>query len=330
MPDNDLHDYMSQRTAEIQSEYERIRKRSREDPGTAGDNGEENWRAVFEEWLPPMYHVVTKGRIMNIKGQCGPQVDVLVLSPFYPKHLRDKKEYLEGGVIAAFECKLTLSASDIREAVQNSVDLRRGTSYPLRKGTPYKEANHPLIYGLLAHSHQWKRDGSAPLENIEKHLHENETSHVEHPRELLDVVCVADLAAWTTAKMFLPPQIFLDAQGKLDETYGGRYGNFPYQNGVLETVHVRHSKETQNKAGDRERVKPLGALLTFLLQRIAYEDAGLRALAEYFVLANISGSGQGNARLWQLSNVFSGELQAKMWRHPWNTGGRWDEWGASL
>jgi len=329
MAENDLHDYMRHRTAEIQSEYERIQKRSSEDAGTAGDNGEENWKETFEKWLPPMYRVVTRGRIMNTKGECGPQVDVLVLSPWYPDHLLNKKEYLEGGVIAAFECKLTLRAADIRKAVENSIAIRRGSSYPLRKGTPYKEANHPVIYGLLAHSHDWKGKNSTPIENIENHLRASEASNVEHPREFLDVVCVADLAAWTTSKFFLPPQTFVGADGQPIDAFKARYGDFPFEGGIVEAVHFRHSEGTQHMPEDQGQVRPIGALLTFLLQRIAYEDAGLRTLAEYFILANISGSGRGTGRTWTL-DVFSDELRAQIAQGHWNTEGRWSEWGVSL
>src|SRR5687767_13367978 len=111
---NDLFNYMRDATHEMQSGYERIQKRSREDPGTAGDNGEENWRDLLRKWLPATYHVRTKGRIMNIHGDCSPQVDVIVLSPSYPPSLLDRKEYLEGGVVAAFECKVTLRPRDIQ------------------------------------------------------------------------------------------------------------------------------------------------------------------------------------------------------------------------
>jgi len=40
--------------------YERITRRSAEDPGTAGDQAEENWAAFFRDWLPPSYPIVTK------------------------------------------------------------------------------------------------------------------------------------------------------------------------------------------------------------------------------------------------------------------------------
>src|SRR5947199_10847939 len=105
---HEIHDFIifAQRT--IEEEYTRIRKRAAEDPGTAGDEGEENWATLLREWLPPAYHVVTKGRIVSSDGSTSPQVDVVILHPAYPLKLREKKLYLSSGVIAALECKLTL------------------------------------------------------------------------------------------------------------------------------------------------------------------------------------------------------------------------------
>ena len=49
---HDLYDFMRQIDAEMAAEYNRIRKRTAEDPGTAGDQGEENWAELLREWLP--------------------------------------------------------------------------------------------------------------------------------------------------------------------------------------------------------------------------------------------------------------------------------------
>lgn len=43
-------------------DYERIRARSRDDPGTAGDQAEEDWAEILRNWLPANCAVVTKGR----------------------------------------------------------------------------------------------------------------------------------------------------------------------------------------------------------------------------------------------------------------------------
>ena len=49
---HDLHDFIRQCRDEMASEYNRIYKRATEDPGTAGDQGEENWAKLLRGWLP--------------------------------------------------------------------------------------------------------------------------------------------------------------------------------------------------------------------------------------------------------------------------------------
>ncbi len=120
MPKHELELFMESVATDIRTEYERIRQRAREDPGTAGDEGEENWRGVFVDWLPSNLRVVTKGRILGVDGTLSPQVDVVVLNPSYPQKLADKKTYLAGGVLAAFECKLTVRAAHIAEATKTA------------------------------------------------------------------------------------------------------------------------------------------------------------------------------------------------------------------
>ena len=197
---------MAQVTQEMAAEYERIRKRATEDPGTAGDEGEENWAGVLREWLPPKYTVVTKGRIINSEGQASGQLDILVLKDSYPPKLRDKKLYLAAGVAAAFECKTTLTAAHVRQAMKTGAEMKN--LYPSREGTPYEELHSSVIYGLLAHSHEWKGPNSTPKENIDKALRESDKQYIHHPRDSLDILCVADLASWTISK-----SLFLKSSG---------------------------------------------------------------------------------------------------------------------
>jgi hypothetical protein len=87
MANHELLDFLKQSSDAIQAEYERIARRSAEDPGTAGDEGEENWKSLLADWLPPYYQVVTKGRVLFWNGKASPQMDVIVLAPEYPKGL---------------------------------------------------------------------------------------------------------------------------------------------------------------------------------------------------------------------------------------------------
>ena len=115
---DDLVEFFRQNSIEMMADYERIRNRSHEDPGTAGDQGEENWAELLRDWLSPAYQIVTKGRILGATGIASPQIDVIVLKAVYPKRLLSKKLFLADGVAAAFECKNTLSGTGCDQSGQ--------------------------------------------------------------------------------------------------------------------------------------------------------------------------------------------------------------------
>jgi hypothetical protein len=194
-----LRKFVDQVTSEMAAEYQRIRERARADPGTAGDEGEENWATLLREWLPSTYQVVTKGRILGADGAISRQVDVVVLKPGYPAKLAEKKTHIAEGVAAAFECKITLKADHLLKAATNAAAIKELTQ--AREGTPYRELTSPIVYGVLCHSHSWKGPTSVPYENITAALLAADGEAVKHPRQMLDVVCVADLGTWTPMKM---------------------------------------------------------------------------------------------------------------------------------
>ena len=296
---HDLYDFMKQLSDEMAAEYDRIQKRATEDPGTAGDQGEENWAELLREWLPCTYEVVTKGRIISQDGLTSPQIDVLVLKSVYPEKLLNKKLYLAAGVVAAFECKTTLKAEHIEKAVKNCVEIKN--LYPVREGTPYKELHTPIVYGLLAHSHSWKGKNSTPEKNIEQKLHEADYLHVSHPRQALDLLCVPDLAAWTLLKI-------------------------TFLQGVTTTVNSRRSAECSHI--HIEDFTPIGALISNLWQRFAWEDPALRELAIYYHHTHIGGGGSGKGRHWQSNLIYTAEVLSGFGTHGPLTGevNRWSEW----
>lgn len=120
LPPHELEHFMNDISLELKREYQRIKNRSSEDPGTAGDEAEENWAGLLRNWLPSTYTIVTKGRLISETGETSPQFDILILNPSYPKALINKKVYLAGGVCAVFECKLTLRSSDLNKTFENA------------------------------------------------------------------------------------------------------------------------------------------------------------------------------------------------------------------
>ncbi len=309
---HDLYTFMAQVSDEMASEYERIYARAAEDPGTAGDEGEENWATLFREWLPPTYHVQTKGRLIGHDGAMSLQIDVLVLKPSYPKKLLEKKVWLAAGVAAAFECKTTLKASHVKAAVERCIEFKR--LYPERTGSPYRELRSPLIYGLLAHSHSWKGERSDPVGNIKKVL-EDAAPAVSHPRLMLDLLCVADLATWsgsyiTDYRAAWKPE---DRQ-ELEQDFGGPRG--PMSSLVCSAVD-----------GDQQasEFRPIGALISHLTQKLAREDVAVRDIADYYRMANMWGTGQGMMQPWPVS-VYSEGVRAQILAGRSVNGGGWDEW----
>lgn len=316
MPTNDLIDFMDSLTREIGDEYRRIQKRASEDPGTAGDQGEENWATILRNWLPPAFQIVTKGRILSHDGLASPQVDILILRPEYPKQLLDKKLFLAGGVLAAFECKLSLKASHIGDFIKTSIHIK--SHQELRTGTPFRELQSPILFGLLAHSHSWKGDKSTPISNISDKLIELDKSLVEHPRLMPDLLCVADLAFWNTSKMVFLPPVQSSFKNNLDPQLN---------NGYATSAYIGYTYETQ---GQSAGFTPIGSMITALLRKLAWEYPSLRQLSGYFTQTNIQGGGNGVLRKWS-HEIYSKEMLRNIGQgQTIKNGVMWDEWSLAI
>ena len=284
---HDLTYFMRQATTEMATEYQRIRMRTRADPGTAGDEGEENWAELLRAWLPATFHVVTKGRILFSNGESSGQHDVLVLNPSYPKGLLSKKYYLAAGVVAAFECKTTLLREHIRKVVRSSVRLGQ-----LSRSD--RSVRQHIVYGLLAHSHEIASKRRPPGEVLSSALYQIDLDEVSDPRDCLDLICVADLGTWTLMRLPFAPQ---------EETSVVS----------VETCYMRQLRP-QGEFVDIPGLfpDPIGRFLTSLLGRLAPVDPALGAIASYFFDAGLYGTGSGQSRHWELTETFE-ELQRITW-----------------
>ena len=291
---HDLYDFMQQLSDEMAAEYDRIQKRATEDPGTAGDQGEENWAELLRGWLPSTYKVVTKGKIISQDGSTSPQVDVLVLKDIYPEKLINKKLYLAAGVAAAFECKTTLKAEHIEQAVKTCIKIK--DLYPVREGTPYKELHAPIVYGLLAHSHSWKNPNSTPEANIEQKLLEFDELYVSHPRQTLDLFCVADFGTWISGKLtfIYPSPSSVSGGPSLNQITDLQY----VLEGTAQSTYISH---TFSYSKQTEHFTPIGTLISNLSRRLAWEDPTLRDLVDYYQVTNMGGAGKGGFRYWPIS-----------------------------
>ena len=298
-----LYELMLRFNNYITAEYDSIHNQSEKDSKTTGDQRREIWTAFLRKLLPNSYEVVTNAKIINRDKKTSPEVDVLVLKNVDSKESHHDKLYSADDVAAVFECKTTLRASHIADAIQTCAKIKN--LYPIRVGTPYKELHAPIVYGLLAHSHSWKGNNSTPGLNIARNLSKYDHQHVSHPRQTLDLLCVADLGAWTSSKSVFvsrqddPEKLVLSSYVERILFHDDRFGHF----------------------------KPIVSLISNLSQRLAWENPTLRNFAEYYRITNISSNSQSSLRLWS-SSIYSEMVRRRAEAGYLSTGQTsfWDEW----
>jgi hypothetical protein len=309
---SELNAFMKQLQQELSSEYERISVRVTQDPGTAGDEGEENWAEILRKWLPSNYHIVTKGRVLSHYGEPSPQVDILVLHPAYPRHLLNKKYYLAGGVLAAFECKLTLRTRHLEKIFKTSSAIKN--LVPQREGSPYKELQQPIIYGVLAHSHEWSRKNKHGAFDLLDRLDKYQFCGVEHPRNMLDLICIADTAIYRLYKTILIGPNTPMEQLPEDILTGP---------GANEGISIGYTCTWQDDDSPTYNTV-LGTLIADLFKRMAYEDQTIRPMAEYYTLGGLDTGGISKPHFW-FPEVLSKNV-LKQLRSEGTEEGEWSEW----
>ena len=206
-----------------------------------------------------------------------------------------------------------MKSKHIKEFINNSKKIR--DILEERKGTPYKELNSGILYGLLAHSHSWKGYNSRPIANIKSALRVNELAVIDHPVQLPDIICVADLATWSCAKFTIigPDQIPDWSEG---------FSKFYGPNGCATSGYLCYSEESENQS---ENFSPIGAMLTFLLTKLSWEYPNLRSLSNYFLATDLHGSGIGEMRKWE-SSIYTDETWDRIKNNELSKGRAWDDW----
>lgn len=194
----------------IEANYERLREISKVDPGTAGDQGEENWAEILRFFLPETFKVITKGRILYSNGDTSPQLDVIILKPEYPSGFLASKLFISAGVVAAFECKNSLKLSHLEKVFQTSKTLSNeykkeklslhltALRQPFDKPI-YEYLHKPIIFGVLAHTHGVRSKN--PRTSFDKSLENLHMSIPSHPSEIPDIFCVSGLGTWSTSRL---------------------------------------------------------------------------------------------------------------------------------
>ncbi|QQZ41052.1 hypothetical protein IF690_24055 [Pseudomonas sp. SK3(2021)] len=312
---------MNQLRTKMDAEYTRIRKTAAQDPGTAGDEGEENWAQLLREWLPKTYQVVTKGQLIDERGNLSPQLDIIILKPTYPAALHHKKKYFIAGVAAVFECKLTLKKNHIYESVRTAATVKRLSTH--RTGTPYLELMTGPIFGVVAHAHSWssKQSSDSAIEITSKHLYAADLEHVNHPRETLDLLCISNLATWVTSK-----QPLTDPKDEIDDEARARLD----PKGTPSTTYMCHAGQNSFIYKTTfQNFSPIGVFISELLVKLAWEDPPLRQIASYFLGVEFSRVSTGTPRSWS-RKIYSDSLRKKISLSKLNPKIDWEEWATSI
>lgn len=272
---------------DIQQEYVRLHAAARADPQRAGHGGEGTWARILSELLPPTYEVATRKYIVPEEGDDVFETDLIIFQPSYPRALRVREEVLASGVAAAFSIKLTLDRSGIRDGFDRAARIKRGVKP--RLGSPRSEINAPFPVGLLAHSHSWK--GGNQKARVQGICVEMDNIYAKHPRETLDLLCIADLGVWSTSRTpFVPSTVVrnMSAEAARVQMVGA----------AMTSVMEVHSKSPT-----------VAVFVASLYERMSHTDPTLRPLADGFRALGDSGGGGGSPRFWGLEQVFSDDVR---------------------
>jgi hypothetical protein len=263
----------------------------------AGHEMETAWSTFLSNWLPPTYEVRPRKYIIGEVDTPWPpfETDLVVFRPSYPKLLRDKTHVLASGVAAAFSVKSTLRAAGIGEATRSCAKIQQ--SLVPREGSLRKELVRPFPYGLLAHSHDWKREGSQPGVNVSKELHKQDAENARYPKESIDFICVPDLGVWNKITMFDPPRSLSpqDLPGVPPEDSAKLINEVSSPR--LKTVHIHTPSDDGGQA--------IAVFLTSLYAYLAMGDPTMTELVRSF--ANMGGAtdGKGLLREWTPEHVLN-------------------------
>lgn len=97
---------------------------------------------------------------------------------------------------------------------------------------------------------------------------------------------------------------------------------FDGPNGSAASSYMGHTK---TDVAQDDHFTPVGALVFCLIQRLAWENAFLRGLADYYRVAKLAGSGRGQMRMWP-SSMYSDDIRSQVEAGALASGMVWDEW----
>jgi hypothetical protein len=78
-----------------------------------------------------------------------------------------------------------------------------------------------------------------------------------------------------------------------------------------------------------EQSTPIGVLISYFSQKLAWENPSLRSLADYYRITNIAGPGMGYMRMWP-SSIYSEGIRPRVEAGMLSNDKPWDEWSVGF
>jgi hypothetical protein len=137
---------------------------------------------------------------------------------------------------------------------------------------------------------------------------------ITHPSELIDIICVADLGAWTLVHFVECPWFYDDDFREFRRNAGA------LPDGSVATGYFRFVEaDFADLEGPARAPNPIAVLVAELLKRLAWDDPDLLPIADYFRIARIAAVGSMTPRSFGL-DVLSEEVQDHLRRQGTSTG----------
>jgi hypothetical protein len=160
--------------------------------------------------------------------------------------------------------------------------------------TIYDEIQSPILYGLLAHSHNWKKN-STTVKNIAEKIRDNDLITIKKPIEMPDIICIADTGCWSSAK----------SPGRQTGIVNG------IAHPCMSTAYMCEQLIYSTQVDPNKIIKPIASAIKGLMRKLSKEHPGLLSLSKYFVDSIPSGGG-GPMREWLIKEVYSERNQIEL------------------
>lgn len=279
---NEIKRWFSSVEDDIRHSYETaLESHQSKDIQRSGHQGEATWFEVLRRWLPPHYDVGLRKYIVGSREDLKPfETDIVVFDPTYPAPLRERSTVLAAGVAAAFSVKLSVKKQTIHEEVARSARIADFAPGNARNvvGVVYPE----IVTGILAHKGQAGVDDRQGLLETVAAASEG----IDHPRKLVDLVCVADVAT-----------IACKRHPALANTI------------TFDPVRL-HGRKVQTHFQPSYQTAGFGAVAYFIVElyeALGRRDERMRRLARQLraVTSGPAGEQVGHSRDWPMESVYS-------------------------